>query len=348
MMRAGERRLAGSPYNAGVTASGARSRRPGASAPRAGRRGGSGPRARRADSGWTVGVDAGGTWIRVLAQRATGRARALTVRAASGDLDEILAGAWRRLALAAPEIRGLVIASRGIWTPRERAAAARRRAGLAQRVRVISDVEAAHLGALGTAPGVLLLAGTGSIALGRDARGRWARAGGLGPLLGDAGSAFAIGRDWLATEAARGKAARARALAVGPEPVARIAALAPAVLARARRGDRGARGAVATAQAALAALAIDVTRGLRLARPVLVSWAGGLLADPRFRAGVWRALRRAGLAIAPVAPRADALGAAAALARSLAGRAPADASRRPRRRSRTARARPSTGTRRSR
>jgi glucosamine kinase len=229
----------------------------------------------------------------------------------------VLQAVWRRIGLSAARVDALVVASRGIWTPGERRAAVRRLAGLARRVRAISDVEAAHAGALGGAPGILLLAGTGSVALGRDARGRWARAGGLGPLLDDAGSAFAIGRDWLAAEAAHGMAARARSLALGPEPVARIAALAPAVLARARRGDPRARRVVAGAQAALAALVLDLARRLALPRPVPASWAGGLLADARFRSGVWRAVRRAGLAIAPRAPRDDAERAALAMARAL-------------------------------
>jgi hypothetical protein len=37
---------------------------------------------------------------------------------------------------------------------------------------------------------------------------------------------------------------------------------------------------------------------------LVVSWAGGLLADPRFRAGVWRELRRRGLRVAPTSPAA--------------------------------------------
>jgi len=268
------------------------------------------------------------------------------VPASAGPLHEVLPALWRRIGLSATRVDALVVASRGIWTPGERRAAARRLAALARRVRVISDVEAAHAGALGGAPGVLLLAGTGSIALARDARGRWARAGGLGPLLGDAGSAFAIGRDWLAAEAARGMAARARARALGPEPVARIAALAPAVLARARRGDPPARRVVAGAQAALAALVLDLARRLSLPRPVATSWAGGLLADEPFRSGVWRAVRRAGLAVAPRAPRGDAAGAALAMARALGRRAPATPTRdRPGRRGP---ARPSTSRRRRR
>jgi N-acetylglucosamine kinase-like BadF-type ATPase len=46
----------------------------------------------------------------------------------------------------------------------------------------------------GDAEGVVVVAGTGSIAYGRDASGRAARAGGWGYLLGDEGGGFWIGR----------------------------------------------------------------------------------------------------------------------------------------------------------
>ena len=46
-------------------------------------------------------------------------------------------------------------------------------------------------------PGIVLIAGTGSIAYGRDAQGRAARAGGWGHVLGDEGSGFWLGRQAL-------------------------------------------------------------------------------------------------------------------------------------------------------
>jgi glucosamine kinase len=297
-----------SPYNGAVPAPSPASRR-------------SPARPRGEPTRWAVGVDAGGTWIRVEARSDAGARRALTARARGpAPIEAALRGAWRRWRLTSRVVDGLAVGSRGVWTARERKEAARRLAGLATRVRVIADVEAAHHGALGGTPGILLLAGTGSIALGRDARGRWARAGGLGPLLGDEGSAFAIGRDWLAADAARGLTPRARAIILAPDAVARVAALAPVVLARARRGDRRARRAVAGAQTALAGLGLDLARRLRLAPPVAMSWAGGLMTDAPFRAGVWRAMRRAGLAVAPQAPRAAAIEAATALAVALGPR----------------------------
>jgi glucosamine kinase len=267
----------------------------------------------------------GGTRARVLAAHADGRRlRAESPAGASRDPAQPLAHLWRRLGLRRGDVDVLVVAARGVWTAGERGRAERRLAGLARRVQAISDVEAAFRGALGEASGVLLLAGTGSIALGRDARGRWARAGGLGPLVGDEGSAFWIGRRWLAA----GDPAEARRLATSPDAVARIAARAPLVLRRAARGDRRARAIVRAAQAELASLGMGLARRLRLPRPLAVTWAGRLMDDAGFRAGVWRAMRRQNVTIAPHAPGETPVAAALRLAQALAIR-PAPAPRPP-------------------
>ena len=50
------------------------------------------------------------------------------------------------------------------------------------------------LAATGESPSLVVIAGTGSAAIGRDAYGTLAREGGLGPVLGDPGSAYDIGR----------------------------------------------------------------------------------------------------------------------------------------------------------
>jgi N-acetylglucosamine kinase-like BadF-type ATPase len=260
-----------------------------AAAPRGGRR--------------LVVVDLGGTWVRVSASGAAPRVFRGPTPGVAG-LPPLLDRLWRRWRLARRDLVALGVASRGIWTPGERRALAARLRRFAPRVIVLSDVEAAYLAALGTEPGVLLLAGTGSIALGRDDRGRWARAGGLGPLLGDDGSAFSIGRQWL--RAGSVKPERVREISRAPDAVARIAAFTPAVLRRAGRGDLRARRVVRSAQDALADIVASTARRLRLPRPVTVSWAGGLLSNRRFRAGVWLRLRRRGLRIRPVPPRAAA------------------------------------------
>ncbi len=65
--------------------------------------------------------------------------------------------------------------------------------GLADRVRVGTDAEAAFQDAFGDGPGILLIAGTGSIVWGRGSDGAWVRVGGWGRHIGDEGSGYAIG-----------------------------------------------------------------------------------------------------------------------------------------------------------
>ncbi|MBI4246894.1 MAG: hypothetical protein HY614_06865 [Candidatus Rokubacteria bacterium] len=269
-----------------------------------------------------MGVDAGGTWIRVLASDGA-RPRAILRARRPGELGEVLRAVWRRRGWTRRRVRALVIASRGIWTARERRALAGRLHALAGRVLVLSDAQAALLGALVDRPGILVLSGTGSIVIGRDAHGHWARAGGLGPLLGDEGSAFWLGREWLRATTQGEDMLPARRLVRAADAVARIAGLAPSVIRRARRGDRHARVIVAAAQAHLAGFALSVARQLRLRAPVTISWAGSVLDAAWFRAGLRRAVARAGLRARWQAPAAEPVVAAARLAARLgAGGAP--------------------------
>jgi len=266
-----------------------------------------------------VGVDAGGTWIRMRALSG-GRLAAHTAerRARTADIDAFLCKVWRRQRWRRTRIAALVVSSNGIWAPHECRRMARRLSRFASRVRVIPDAQAAALGALGGHPGVLVLSGTGSIVVGHDGRGRWERAGGLGPLLGDEGSGFWLGREWVRATAEGGDFETVRTLAHAPKPVSAIAALAPMVIGRARLGDRRARGIVAAGQAHLAAHVADIARRLVLPTPVTMSWAGGVLADPWFRRGVMRAVSHAGLRARWIAPKATGVIAAGRLARELA------------------------------
>jgi len=59
---------------------------------------------------------------------------------------------------------------------------------------VVGDMQIALEAAFDTGPGVVVIAGTGSIAYGRDRQGRTVRAGGWGFAIGDEGSAHWIGR----------------------------------------------------------------------------------------------------------------------------------------------------------
>jgi len=58
---------------------------------------------------------------------------------------------------------------------------------------VYNDAVAALVGGIGKLEGVVIIAGTGSIAYGVNARGEERRAGGWGHLLGDEGSGYAVG-----------------------------------------------------------------------------------------------------------------------------------------------------------
>ncbi len=63
----------------------------------------------------------------------------------------------------------------------------------ASKVTICTDLELT-LEAAGDAPAIVLVAGTGSAAVGRDSDGHVVRVGGHGPLLGDEGSSYDIGR----------------------------------------------------------------------------------------------------------------------------------------------------------
>jgi len=104
-----------------------------------------------------------------------------------------------------------------------------------ERTHVVSDSQPACFGATLGQPGVVIIAGTGSIVLARNGSGRLTRVGGWGPLLGDAGSAY-----WIAVESV--KAAIAAEEGLGPRtlisPVIRrwfaartLTAIAPVIYA---------------------------------------------------------------------------------------------------------------------
>jgi glucosamine kinase len=59
---------------------------------------------------------------------------------------------------------------------------------------VVGDIQTSLEAAFGAGPGIIVIAGTGSIAYGRNRDGRTARAGGWGFAIGDEGSAHWIGR----------------------------------------------------------------------------------------------------------------------------------------------------------
>lgn len=157
---------------------------------------------------YILGFDGGGTKTECLLADAEGNVLA---RATTGPSNPLRAGymkAWfalgeaadsvmARQKITADRIRGVCAGLGGAGRPGvvRRVTTYFERSFPRAEIRVTTDLEIALEAAFGGGEGILLLAGTGSAALGRDANGRIARAGGRGPWFSDEGSAFDIGRE---------------------------------------------------------------------------------------------------------------------------------------------------------
>jgi N-acetylglucosamine kinase-like BadF-type ATPase len=93
------------------------------------------------------------------------------------------------------QVKSACVGLSGAGRPEVRDAVARMMAEIVGgKVLVVSDLETTLEAAVGGGPGVIVIGGTGSIAYGRDANGRTARAGGWGLAISDEGSGEWIGR----------------------------------------------------------------------------------------------------------------------------------------------------------
>ena len=168
-------------------------------------------------------------------------------------------------------------------------------------VAVVSDAAAALAGATGCGPGVVVIAGTGSIAYGQNPQGVIARAGGWGWKLGDEGSGYIIGRNAIlsALRAHDGRAPdtmlrnmiqshlKLEALedivdwmyAPGREP-RDIANLVPLVREAEAAGDEAAKLVMAEAGAELGHVTNAVIRRLELSGEFPVAVNGGVFKQP--------------------------------------------------------------------
>jgi N-acetylglucosamine kinase-like BadF-type ATPase len=211
-------------------------------------------------------------------------------------------------------------------------------------VQIVNDAEIALVGGTsGRREGIVVIAGTGSIAVGIDARGRTARAGGWGHLLGDEGSGYDLGRQALnaATRARDGRGPKTSLMGRLPATAGvpdleglahcvysegwtapEVAALAPAVLEAAEEGDEVAQGIVDTAAHELALAAIVVIRVLGMEQQAFeVVLSGGIFGGSPRMVG---AARREVEAFAPKAdthlPRSEPVLGAAWMASQTLGR----------------------------
>lgn len=246
-----------------------------------------------------LGVDLGATWLRACLNdggRAawTQRAPAVNWRKATGVIRRLL----KKKGLA--RVDELVLGGTRLGDRRHRAALEKALSRFAREAHVAPDFEVAHLACFGGGAGVILVASTGSVAWAVGPKGS-ARAGGWGPLHGDEGSGFWLGREGSRSEAVREQARLPHplTLARAEDPVRVTAALAPRVLAAARRPG-AARKLRAEAAVHLAGLALEAARKAGLSQPLPLALHGSLFKDAGLRREVLKRLGRVRLAKARV------------------------------------------------
>jgi N-acetylglucosamine kinase-like BadF-type ATPase len=213
--------------------------------------------------------------------------------------------------------------------------------GIDTTVEVRNDSIPALAGAFGELRGILLIAGTGSIAVGSDGAGRIVRSGGWGHILGDEGSAYWVGLRAL-NAATRFHDRRSpqtdllgRALAYfgEKEPFslipavyenfdkAKVAAFARIVAEERDRGDEVAQQIFKDAAEELALLAISIVTRLGEAQSGgKIAFSGGFLTNNE---RLWHDTEARILSALPhhriVSPQADAVSGACLLALTAVG-----------------------------
>jgi glucosamine kinase len=260
-----------------------------------------------------LGVDGGGTRTRVALVDETGREQAraegpptLVDPANPSATIDVIADLCREVASKGGadlpvESLWAGIAGAGTEPTRGVVETALREAGLSSRTSVGADAQATFHDAFPSGSGILLLSGTGSIALGRGADGSSLRVGGWGVHLGDEGSGYRIGM-WALRALARGEDGRGvstdlrdpvlKALGLaGPKDLikwiasarkADVASLVPLICEVAEAGDEAATAVIEKAVDELVGHVRTLVRRLEPwpATPE-VALAGGLLKEGR-------------------------------------------------------------------
>lgn len=211
------------------------------------------------------------------------------------------------------------------------------------RLWVGGDERTALRGAFPDGPGIVVISGTGTIAVGRDGQGREHRCAGWGWILDGAGSAYDIGRDGLALalRMADGRlpktalhrriwqaleldpedpeapqAIKARVVQPGFVP-AGLAALAPVLEALAAEGDAEATGLLHRHAEALVDSVSGVAQALQLQAPPVAALGGAITHLHIFRSLFRGVLLRCHPEARLQAPAGDAASGALAIAREL-------------------------------
>ena len=259
-----------------------------------------------------VGVDGGGTRTRAVVMddrwRTLGEGEAgpsnplrVGVTSAAAAIREAID---RACAAARVRRREIVAAEIGLAGARREELRARMEDALRSlelgAVAVVSDADIALFGATDGEPGLVVIAGTGSVCCGINARGKRVCAGGWGPVAGDEGGGAWIARRALSaiTHAADGRgpeteltrAACSYFHVTTPDDLAtaiyaptmsneRIAGFGKEVIESAKARDRVARGIMAEAGRELGIAAVAVIRNLKMEREHFqVAYVGGVFA----------------------------------------------------------------------
>lgn len=299
-----------------------------------------------------VGIDGGGTRTRAVLADTNGRILGTGQAGTSNPLVHGSAAAQKELDAAVAR------AFENAQRPRERAAAmcmglggaghareqqelaAWARGHLSARVEVVNDGQIVLAAGTPENWGVAVIAGTGSLAWGRNRAGKTARAGGWGYILGDEGSAYDLARQALraATQSADGRGEKTELLdaildfwklPAPPDLVHQVyrtglthkdlAKLAPVVVECAAHGDAAAHRLAQDAADALARGVAAVSRALDFPQAEFpLALTGGLILGAAFYRELFlRALERAHCLCAPVEQVHDPVYGAVHLARAM-------------------------------
>jgi glucosamine kinase len=276
-----------------------------------------------------LGIDGGGTRTRAVLVTPQGRVLGqgeagpsnyhnTSLNTVAGNLRRATEQAWTATGRAFAPASRAYLGCAGIKTDADaaRVRAAAEGIGLAPagQIEVVNDLHNALAGGLGGAPGIALIAGTGTNCLGRDASGKTFMCGGWGWLLDDEGGGFglALAAMRAAVRAADGRApttellpavlaflgvreanALLERLYVQPWRSDEIAAFAPVVIRLAEAGDTTARGILRQGAAALAELVAGAAQQLDFPENFDVVVLGGCArSGPPYQPLVEAAIRR--------------------------------------------------------
>lgn len=259
-----------------------------------------------------LGVDGGGTKTRavvtdarqnVLGEGLAGPSNPLRVgiRKAAANVRTAIKQACRAAGIRVSQVKAAEIGLAGVRQHelRERMRRELNDLGLSA-LEIVTDADTALFGATGGGPGLVIIAGTGSICCGVNKQGKHECAGGWGPLAGDEGSGSWIARAALQAVArasdGRGPdtvlslaACRFFGVATTSEVMLeinqptltndRMAAFARYVIEAAQDGDQVARAIVAEAGRVLGIAAATVIRKLRMrGERFPIGYVGGVFA----------------------------------------------------------------------